>query len=134
MSDTTIDFVEDVLDDEKRTDVTEEYEDAVEMLIELAEARSVPIPMKHVVVYEDERHPTRVITLMILDVNEDVIDGTYAFEFVAGKEEMKAISNDEDADAPEFDLAMQSYRTHLRTMQESLWDKVVNLGDDYANR
>jgi hypothetical protein len=130
MSDTTIDLVEDVLDDEKRTDVTEEYADAVEMLVELAESRSVPIPMKHVVVYEDERHPTRVIALIIVDVNEDVIDGTYAFEFVAGKEEMNAIADDEDADAPEFDLAMQSYRAQLRTVQEALWDEVVNLGDD----
>lgn len=132
MSDTDRSFVESVLDARQaREDVTEDYDELVQMFIDLAENRSVPIPFEHVLAYVDpDVRPDTLVFLFVIDTNEDVLADTYGFE-VAVKEHVAEQLVEEDADdETPTDIVVQQFSRQMRMAQEAIWDDVVNLGGD----
>lgn len=132
MSDDT-DFIESVLKSrEGRTDVTEEYEELVQMAIELAESRSVPIPFSNVLVYQDpDDHPELVVFLFTVDMNTDIMDSTYGFEVAVKEHVAEHIDSDTDGtEQREFDMFIDQFNRQLRLVQETIWDDVVNINGD----
>lgn len=133
MSDRYIEYVEELLDHEGRTGVTEQYQETIEMFVTMAENRSVPVPLAHIVAYEDDSSHDMVIFLFIVDVNEEYFgEQVYSFELAAHPKRLQSIENDTEQEFPDDRSLLDEYSMMLRRVQEAIWEDAVNLdwGDD----
>jgi hypothetical protein len=124
--------VQELIETDGITDVTDEYPELVDMVAELSETRAVPVPLQRIVVYTVDDHDTLTV-LSIVDTNDDVLSSMFAFESNIESDVADSIAGEGDDYAEQIDLFVQDVIRNIRIAQEAIWDEVVNIptmGDD----
>lgn len=114
MHDRIVENLESTRDDDDVTDVTDQYEDLVEQVIEISGARSNPLPPDHVMVLEEEGEEYPVVRFMTV-----VGDELYGFE----------VANQTGDAYEDSDMFVETLARLLRAMEETIWNDVVLDGD-----
>lgn len=132
MSNDVPEIVEAALDHGDRTDVSEEYAETIDMLIDIAHSRTNPIPIKHAIAFDDTRNESIVTLLFVVDTTGAVENGM-AFELPVESEVLDPVESGEfDQDGrverPHHQL-IEEFGRRIRYVEEELWSNVINAVD-----
>jgi len=118
--------VERISNSDEYTDVTEEYEEMVDMFIEISDARVPSIPLQHAIAYtEDESERDYVIFMFIVSTIEELDD--YAFELAIAEEDADSFF-DEDKET-ERSAKIDSFRHMLNNAHNTIWKDITEVDE-----
>lgn len=109
------------------TDVTETFEDEIEMLIEVQDLKTLSVPIDYVVAYrvddpaEDHVHDDGVYFRFTASVNRDLFgDEVFGVQMHIAEEHI------EDGSITDTDVMMENFNRVMRALKEHIWARAVS--------